>query len=167
MSPVHSSPSTFGERAGHLDEGPGPLHVAPVWCLLLACVVHVGIAPPAHTWSLPSVEAPVAEPGVGDAVREALLARLAARRALDPGADALHVQVVTADWLPSRRSGDTLLYDARLVVRAQAGPRTREAWAQASIPDPGSAATPELRARVFADLADQVADELAAWVTAP
>ncbi len=134
--------------------------------LLLACSLHFGVAPAAHRWSVPEVVAAVAEPGVGDAVRAALLDGLSARGALDPAAPALRVEVRAADWLPSRRSGTTLLYDARLQVRITAGAQVRDAWAQQSVVDPGvAAAVPELRARVFATLAREVADELSAWVS--
>ena len=97
-----------------------------------------------------------------DAVRAAVIDGLAARRAL--GGPALDLEVLAADWRPSRRSGDTLLYDARLVVRVRAGEASREAWAVASQADPGSAAgVPELRARVFEALAREVAAEIVAW----
>lgn len=134
--------------------------------LLSACAVHLGVAPALHRWSVPGVSAAVAEPGVGDAVRAALIEGLAARGALDPGGSPLVVEVRSADWLPSRRSGDTLVYDARLVVRVTAGATSREAWAVQSVPDPGvAAAVPELRARVFVTLSQEVAQELAAWVS--
>ena len=115
---------------------------------------------------MPTVGAAVAEPGVGDAVRAALLEGLAARGALDPAGSPLVVEVRSADWLPSRRSGETLIYDARLVVRVTAGGASRDAWALQAVPDPGvAAAVPELRARVFVELSQQVAQELAAWVS--
>lgn len=166
MSPGDRGPSTPGVFLPALDGAPLGRHVGPVILLLTACAVHLGVAPAVHRWSLSEVRAPVAEPGVGDAVRRALLADLAARGALDPAGPGLDVEVRTADWTPSRRAGAVLLYDARLVVRVGAGEGSREAWAQRSVPDPGvAAAVPELRARVFGELADQVAQELAAWVS--
>lgn len=106
----------------------------------------------------------MAEPGVGEAMRSALVASLGARNAL--GGPPLDVEILVAEWRPSRRAGTTLLYDARLVVRARAGDQTREVVASTSHADPGSAATPELRARAFEALAEELAVDLAAWAAA-
>lgn len=133
-----------------------------MWLVLAGCL-HLGVAPPRSTWSVAEVRAPVAEPGVGDALRSALLADLSAGRALDPAAPALRVEVVAADWVPARRSGDVLAYDLSLRVRVEAGERTWESRAETSLLDPGpGGAAPEARARAFEALAAQVSREIVA-----
>lgn len=103
----------------------------------MGCALHVGVPPSGEGWQLPTVTAAVAEPGVDDSVRAAVTDALASRRAL--GGRPLAVTVEEASWTPSRRSGDVLLYDARLVVRFDAGDRSRRAWAARAVIDPGSA----------------------------
>jgi len=133
-----------------------------MWVLLVGCL-HLGVAPPRASWSVADVQVAVAEPGVGDALRRALLTDLAAGQALDPAAPPLRLEVLAADWLPSRRSGEVLAYDLRLRVRVHAGDQTWESHAETSLLDPGTGgAAPELRARAFEALAAQVSREIVA-----
>lgn len=133
--------------------------------LLLGCTMHWGM-PPATVWHLATVSAPVAEPEVDRSVQDALLNRLSLRRALgNSEARSLTAEVLAADWLPVGRSGDQLLYEARLLVRLRAGPQERTFSASQTVPDPGSAAAAvPLRNQVFAQLAEVVATAGVNWV---
>lgn len=133
--------------------------------LFLACSLHWGV-PPASQWRLGTVSAPVAEAGVDLSLQDALLDQLAERQALgDASAPPVFAEVLVADLVPTGRSAAGLLYEARLVVRFQAGAAQQNFSASRTIPDPGSAgaALPQ-RAEVFEDLAKVVAASGIAWV---
>lgn len=98
-----------------------------------------------------------------DAVRAAFVAALAARRAI--GEAPLVVRVTRADWTPAQRSGEGLLYEARLEAELVAGTRRRALWATRTVQDPGSAAAAQAtRPAVFQALAAEVAAEGVAWL---
>lgn len=132
-------------------------------CLLSGCAWHLGVPPVDGGWRLEAVDAPVVEADVDDAVRAAVVAALAARRAI--GEAPLAVRVTRADWSPAQRGSEGLLYEARLEVELVAGDRRRSAWATRSVVDPGSAAAAQvLRPSVFRALAAEVAAEGVAWL---
>jgi hypothetical protein len=127
---------------------------------LVACALHAGVMPAGGGWRLDDVVAPVAEPGIDDAVRAAVLDALAARGALDAGGTPLVVTVVAADWRPTRRSGDVLLWEAVLTVRFEAAGRAVTRTRTRVVTDVADAAGARaVREEAFAILARQVADE--------
>lgn len=135
---------------------------------LLGCAVHLGTAPAATRWTLAEVVAPVAEPDVDVHLRGALLDALAARRALDPGGAPLTATVLDASWVPTRRSGDALLYEARLAVLFEGGGRSGVRRRVRVALDPGDAAAARAaRDEAFRELARQVAEDGVSWLLQP
>lgn len=132
---------------------------------LLACF-HLGLRPSSVVFGEVSVQAPVAEAGVDEALRGALLRALAARGAVGAGGagPALELVVVDAALTPSVRSDAAgLWYVARLQVRATAGARERVFSVQDWVAETGN--VPD-RARVYAGLAERVSTQIAVWATA-
>lgn len=135
--------------------------------LLFGCAVHLGTIPVDGGWRVVRVEAPVAEPDVDAWVGEAVTSALAARGAHDPAGDVLRVTVTEASWSPARRSGPTLLYEARITLAIVAGERTGTRTRTWTVVDPGDAAGARaLREDALRALARQVADDAVAWVLA-
>ena len=133
--------------------------------LLAACALHIGTIPASHVWRVESVLAPVAEPGVDEQVRSAVLDALAARSAHDAEGEALRLTVVEASFTPTRRSGEVLLYEARLAVVFAGGEceSTRRRWR--TVVDPGTAGDARsMREAAFAELARRVADDGVSWL---
>jgi hypothetical protein len=123
----------------------------------------VGTAPTVG-FQLAASSAVVAEPGVEEAVRAAVIDALAARRALGP--EPLFLRVTRADWRPGRRTGETVIYDATLVVEFSTGARTRTVTVTSPEADPGNAGNAALlRAAGFRRLAEAAAAEGVAWLT--
>lgn len=126
------------------------------------CVLHLGTVP-TPGFAVAEVSAPVAEPGVDEAVRGAVGQALASRRA--SGAEPLTLIVERADWAPGRRSGEVVIYEATLAVRFRAQGRERLVVAGTVAADPGSAAAAvELRESTFAALAERAAEEGVTWL---
>ncbi len=118
--------------------------------------MHVGTVPITAGWALQTVRAPVVEPGVEDALRAAVNEALSARGA--QGERPLVVTVLRADWNPSRRSGNILLYDAVLVAQFASGDVVRETNAVRTVVAPATAAeAAHARAAAFDLLAHDVA----------
>ncbi|MDP2305354.1 MAG: hypothetical protein Q8P18_04940 [Pseudomonadota bacterium] len=132
------------------------------------CTVHVGVMPASGAWAVGDVSAAVAEPDAETWVREAVTTALASRHALDPAGPAIRVSITEAAWSPARRSGDVLLYDARLTLRMEAGGRvvTRtRAWTAV---DPGDAAGARaLREQTLRMLARAATEDGVTWLLAP
>ena len=142
--------------------------MSTLWALLIGCTVHLGVMPASGAWSVGDVSAPVAEPDVDTWVRESVTTALSARRALDPSAPAVRVTVTEAMWTPARRSGDVLLYDARLTLRLEAGERTVTRTRTRTVVDPGGAAGARvLREDTLRALAREVAEDGVGWLLAP
>ncbi|MDP2313713.1 MAG: hypothetical protein Q8P41_12465 [Pseudomonadota bacterium] len=136
--------------------------------LLAGCAVHLGVLPIAGSWSVGEVSALVAEPDADAWVREATVTALVARGALDPSAPAVDVVVTEAAWMPARRAGDVLLYDARLTLRFTAGDRVATRTRTWSAVDPGNAADARvLREDTLRMLAREAADDAIGWLLAP
>ena len=133
---------------------------------LIGCFLHVGV-PPTSSWWVAQAENASIEPELDTIFSQALQSSLAGRNALGtPAASPVHVRVVIADWSPSLRSGDQLLYEARLTIEAVTPTETRRFSVSRLVPDPGSAgAAQELRTQVFHDLVGIVADLVADWLT--
>lgn len=130
--------------------------------LFAACALHLGTLP-AEGWSVVEVLAPVAEPGVEEEVRGAVVAALAGRGAA--GASPLQLAVERAEWRPGRRTGEAVIYDATLAVRFRTGARERAVVVSTAVPDPGDAAAAVgVRAATFADLARRAAAEGVTWL---
>ncbi len=143
---------------------------------LVACL-HLGVRPPGggdeplaydaqHVFSGVQVQAPVAEPGVDEAVRSALWRALAARGALGGGLP-LAVTVTEASLDPAVRgdsaaTGGGLWYRARLVARVNAPDRARTFSLEDWVPETG--AVPD-RQHTFEALAERLAQEIGAWAT--
>lgn len=133
--------------------------------LLAGCAAHLGTIPASGGWALTEVAAPVAEPDVDVQVRAALLDALAARRALANDGSPLRATVLEAAYVPSRRSGDVLVYEARLTVRLDAGERTVTRQRARLVSDPGDAAGGRAaREAAFRELARQVAEDGVSWL---
>jgi hypothetical protein len=128
---------------------------------LLACI-HLGLRPSDARFGEVNVSAPVAEPGIDEVLRGAVLRALAAREAVGDG-PTLDLVVVDAALTPSVR-GDAggLWYVARLEVRARASTFEHTFSAQDWVAETGS--VPD-RARVFSGLADALSMQVAAWAT--
>jgi len=110
----------------------------------------------------------VAEADVEQWARESLTSALASRRALDPSGPAVSVTVTEAVWAPARRSGDVLLYDARLTLVLAAGERVVTRTRTRTVVDPGDAAGARtLREATLRALAREVADDAVAGLSAP
>lgn len=138
------------------------------WALLIGCAVHLGVLPTSGSWSVGEVSAPVAEPDVQAWARESLTTALAARRALDPAGAPIRVTVTDASWMPSRRAGEVLLYEARLTLRLEAGERVATRTRTWTVVDPGDAAGARaLREDTFRTLARLAADDAIGWLLAP
>ncbi len=148
------------------------LSIAPI-LLVLGCALHLGVIPAEGRFVVLDVRAPVAEHDIDAWVRESVLVALAARRAFDPAGVPVRVTVTEAAWEPSRRSGATLLYQARLVLRIEAGspdaPRVGTQSRALFVVDPGTAGGARtLRESTFRALARAAAEDAVAWlVVAP
>lgn len=141
-----------------------PLLVA----LYAGCTLRVGVMPASGAWAVGDVSAPVAEPDVESWVRESLTSALASRRALDPAGSPIRVTVTEATWSPARRSGDVLLYDARLTVLLEAGGRAVTRTRMWTSVDPGNAASARaLREDTLRMLALAATEDGVSWLLAP
>ena len=140
-----------------------------LWALLVAgCTLHVGVMPASGAWAVGDVSAPVAEPDAESWVRESVTTALASRRALDPAGAPIRVTVTEATWSPSRRSGDVLLYDARLTLRLEAGDRVVTRTRTWTAVDPGDAAGARvLREDTLRMLARAAVEDGVTWLLAP
>lgn len=138
----------------------------------LGCAVHFGTVPANGPWGLAEVRAPVAEPGISDGIRAEVLRALAARSALDAPsgrARSLTLTVLEASWVPTRRSPDVLLYEARLTVlfegEAGGGRVSSTRRGARTVIDPGVAGDARaLREAAFAVLAREVAADGVGWL---
>lgn len=138
--------------------------VSTACVLLLGCRAHLGVAPTEARYRGVEVRAAVAEADVGDDLRAALGAALAARAAMDDAGGLLTAEVLDADLSPASRFGETLLYRASLRVRFGAGGQTHEVRVERDIADPGSAeAAVTLRPTLLRALVDEAAGMGVAW----
>lgn len=126
--------------------------------------MHLG-SPPAPTFRVAEVLAPVAEPGIDVAVLNAFESRLSLSPPADSERTALKLLVERADWTPSRRDGAVLIYSARLRVRASTPAAARSCDLAADVLSPSEAElAPAARASAFGSLAERCAAELVAWL---
>lgn len=131
--------------------------------LFVGCVLHLGTVP-SPGFAVVEVSAPVAEPGVDEAVRREVGHALGGQAAV--GATPLRLTVERADWRPGRRTGDVVLYEATLAVRFRTEVAERLVTESTVVADPGSAAAAvPARAAAFAELAKRVAADGVAWLT--
>lgn len=138
------------------------------WALLGGCALHLGVLPATGAWAVGDVSAPVAEPDAEAWVRESVTTALAARRRLDPSGTPIRITVTEAAWSPARRSGQVLLYDARLTLRLEGGGRVVTRTRSWTAVDQGNAAGARaLREDTFRMLARAAADDGVAWLLAP
>jgi hypothetical protein len=128
---------------------------------LIACF-HLGLRPSDALFGEVNVSAPVAEPGIDEALRGALLRSLAARDAVGDG-PTLEIVVVEAALTPTVRSdAGGLWYVARLQARASVSGHERMFSVQDWVAETGS--VPD-RAHVFVGLAEALSAQVAAWAT--
>jgi len=132
------------------------------WLLSLGCGYRVGRPPVTLGLCLGEVRAPVAEPGVADAMSAALAAAI--RRAGAHGERGILVQVRRADFQPSAsRAGSVLAWEAVLEVSfVLSGPQARELTLKRSmvVVTPAGGMQPnQLRSPAFEQLAVVLADE--------
>lgn len=110
----------------------------------------------------------MAEPGIDEQLRAAVADALAARGAWSEQGVDLLVHVERADLVPGWRGEAGLVYEARLVVRFEVGDRRRTVSASRPLVDPGgSEGVAERRARLFAELAREVAVDGITWLGLP
>ncbi len=137
-------------------------------CMLLttACAWHLG-EPPTPSWRL-AVVAPVAEPGVDDALRAAL-ARAMPSSPTTGEAPQAQVRIVTASWEPSPLASDvaggSLTWRAVLVVEVQVpeqGPPLATLRAERAVAARDAGGAVDARAAAFAALAAELAPAIAA-----
>lgn len=147
---------------------PALLVVACAGLSVASC--HLG-RPPATAARVGHVDAPVAEPGVPEAVRGGLSAALARRSALG-GTRVIDCQILVAESLPDAVGQDgAQVHRARLQVRyAVSGSRPAQVTLAAErsfrLPVGDSLAAERARAAAFATLARQLGTEAADWATA-
>lgn len=129
---------------------------------LLSCALHWGV-PPAARWSVGEVRSLAAEPGLGPQLEQELWAALSGARMASPGAPPLDALITEASLAPGGRSGDTILYAARLTVRFTAGGTEARVWSISRsrlLADPGTAAlAQEARAALFSALIREIAQD--------
>lgn len=138
---------------------------------LVACL-HLGLVPPDSVGGAGSdavfgdieISAPVAEPGVDEALRTALSQALAARGGLG-GGPVLAVTITNAALDPTLRGdpagqGGGLWYRATLVARVDTPSRSRAFVVTDWVLETGQ--VPD-RARVYSALADRLGVQIAAW----
>ena len=134
-------------------------------CFLLACTLHWG-TPPATRWTLGEVLAPVAEPGLDLALRDAFMAELSGANLLgSQDVPAFRIEVLGADWVPAGRSETGVLYEARLSILLSAGSRQQTFSLSRLSPDPGAALVVATRARIFEELAAIAAARAVSWLS--
>lgn len=122
--------------------------------------------PLGHGWRVDAVIAPTAEVTVDDAVRTAVVRALAARGALVEMGSPLTVTVLKAEWVPTRRSGDQVLWEATLSVKFEADGRTGVRTRTRTVAGPeDAAAARSAREGAFEVLARQVAEDGVSWLT--
>ncbi len=109
------------------------------------------------------VLAPVAEPGIDEAARGALMTALVARGAMGEG-PAVRVTIVEASLEPALR-GDAatgaLWYRVRLVAHVEEQGRARDFVLQDWVAEDGQ--VPD-RARIFRGLSERLAQQVAGWL---
>jgi hypothetical protein len=129
---------------------------------LPGCRYHLGSPPSTVGLRVSEIQAPIAEPGVADAMAEALGAAI--RRAGAEGERAILVRVERASFEPCiSRAGQVLVWEAELAATfVLVGPRPREIDLQRStrlgLAGVG-AQVDQPRAAAFAELARVLADE--------
>ena len=134
-----------------------------LWVGLVGCGYKVGSPAPALGLRPGTVEAPVAEAGLPEAMTSALTAAI--RRHQAQGSDMVSVRVHHAELRPlSSRDGAVYAYQAELAASFQllgASPRQLELQRSTtvSLPQGGSQGLVALRAAAFAGLAVVLADE--------
>jgi len=133
-------------------------------CVLTSCAWHAGTPPTGRGLAVGDVAAPVVEPGVADALAEALGAAIRRRGAMGP--DPVDALVEEASFVPAAAgSGRVGAWTATLRVRfRRLGPAARDLVLSRDLlvaaPDPASSAgIPQARAAAFALLARAVAEE--------
>jgi hypothetical protein len=136
--------------------------------LLVGCALRVGTPPVEVAYGVGAVQAAVAEPGIDALVSAGLVSALVARGAYDAAGPAVTATVVAADLSPTRRAGDTLMYELRLVVRFEAAGAAWTATRTRLMADPGSAGTARAaREAALASLARQVTEDGVSWLLSP
>ncbi len=154
--------------------GPSSLPVV-ILSTLLGCL-HLGLIPTnvgadavgRPVFSEVQVLAPVAEPGVDEAMKSDVTRDLAARGAL--GGDAPLVVTITEAALdPAMRAAPTgpgggIWYHARLVARVDRGPVGRTFSVEDWVGDTGQ--IPD-RKRIFDALSQRMSEQIGGWATSP
>lgn len=134
-----------------------------VWAV--GCTLHLG-SPPAPTFRVAQVLAPVAEPNIDVVVLAAVESRLALAAPSAEPTVAINLLVERADWAPSRRDGDVLVYSARLRVKVSTPSLDRACDLSAEVLSPSAAElAPPVREDAFGNLAERCAAELVAYLT--
>lgn len=134
---------------------------------LLALVVTLGACgwnlgmPPSARWSVDHVDAPVAEPGIDDALLRALRRGGVAAE----GGFSVSVRVTEATWSPSGAYDGATAWRATLAVDvAAAGQHTRLRVSRLVAPSTSAGDAADARATAFASMANTLAPDIAAWL---
>jgi hypothetical protein len=134
---------------------------------VMACSVHLGVAPVSGQWAVQSVSTPVVEPEIDAWFRESLTTALTMRGAWSASGDPIRATITEATWAPSRRSGAVLLYEGRLTVRIEAGQRSWTRTRSWTTVDSGDAAgSRRSREDTFRALSRLMADDVVAALAA-
>lgn len=141
--------------------------------ILFACELHVGRPPTGGiAYSVRAVHAPVAEPGLPDALRGATAGALSSRGALG-GTVGVEIRVLDASVAVEAASGPSRVYRARLEAAWQVlGPSPRRLVLAAErsyvvsldAADGGTVTGAAARAAAFDGLARELADDAAEWI---
>ena len=125
--------------------------------------------PPSMQYTVGQVVAPVAEPGLTDALKSGLAAALAQRSMLgEGGAKPINVAVLSATTVPTGVGPSSQVHTARLQFSVQVGDRRATFSAERSFTVIDTVQGATARAEAFTRLANHLANDAALWMaTAP
>ncbi len=157
-----TSPGRFGSARFARRLRACILATLPLVALTCACRYQLGHPPASIGLSVGEIQAPVAEPGVADALAAALGAAI--RRAGAQGAQPILARIDRASYQPaSSREGQVMTWEVALAVTfTLTGPQPRELSLERSTlvaTPPGAIQPSQLRSPALAQLAGILAEE--------
>ena len=125
--------------------------------------------PPDMQYNVGQVVAPVAEPGLADALKSGLAASLSQRSLLgEGGAKQINVAVLSATTVPTGVGPSSQVHTARLQFSVQVGDRRATFSAERSFTVIDTVQGATARAEAFTKLANHLTGDAALWIsTAP
>ena len=122
--------------------------------------------PPNMQYTVGQVVAPVAEPGLTDALKSGLASALSQRSLLgEEGAKQINVAVLSATTVPTGVGPSSQVHTARLQFSAQVGDRRATFSAERSFTVIDSVQGATARAEAFTQLANHLANDAALWIS--